>query len=403
MPNSIANAAAYNAGTATTVFNGEFTGNPYNGTIHVPLSVTGNRYTAVGNPYASPINIKSFFDQNAGVLKAGSPLYVWRKKNNYLVSSYATITLSAFVANPATWETTGLDTPEYTSGGQTQAGYFSGNSDNWLLSQGQGFLVKTNDTATTSPLLSFTNSMRKPVPQTGGQAFFRTAAVQQSRLWLNLADASNAFSQLAVAYSEGQTLGIDYGYDGLSLGGDNIAIYTLADENQLTIQSRPEFDVTDVVPVGYTANAPGTFTIGLDHVDGVFEAGQKIYLRDNAEGIVRDLTEGNYTFTSEAGTVNNRFDIIYTGATGTLDNDTPVLDPNTVVVYKQNNSNIININSGNALMTGVTVYDIRGRVLYSQDKINAAETSISNLSLQQEVIIVEVTTDKGKVTKKVIF
>jgi Immunoglobulin domain len=404
MPNSIANAAAYNSGTATTVFNGAFTGNPYNGTIYVPLSVVGNRYTAVGNPYASPINIKGFFEQNSAVLKSGSPIYVWRKKNNYQVSSYATITLSAFVANPATWETTGLDTPEYTSGGQTQEGYFvAGNSDNWLLSQGQGFLVKTNDTATTSPLLTFTNAMRKPVPQTGGQAFFRTAAAQQSRLWLNIADNTNAFSQLAVAYSAGQTLGIDYGYDGLSLGGDNIAIYTLAAENQLTIQSRPEFDVTDVVPVGYSANAPGTFTIGLDHVDGVFEAGQKIYLRDNAEGIVRDLTISNYTFASEAGTVNDRFEIIYTGATGTLDNDNPVLDPNTIVVYKQNNSNIININSGNALMTSVMVFDVRGRVLYSQDKINATETSISNLAVQQEVIIVEVTTDKGKVSKKVIF
>ncbi|MFP9098865.1 T9SS sorting signal type C domain-containing protein [Flavobacterium sp. RHBU_24] len=402
MPNVNPAVTGYSEGLAATVFNGVFTGNPYNGTIQIPLSVMGNRYTAIGNPYASPINIKNFFTQNSGVLKAGTPIYLWRKRNNQLVSSYATVTLSAFVANQATWDITGLDTPGYTSGGQTQAGYFSGNSDNWLLSQGQGFIVKTNDTDTTSPMVTFTNAMRKPVPQTGGQAFFRTAAETQSRLWLNFKDTENAFSQLAVAYSEGQTLGIDYGYDGLSLSGEgNMSIYTLAGENNLTIQSRPEFDVTDVVPVGYTTTHAGSFTIGLDHVDGVFEAGQKIYLRDNAEGIVRDLTQGSYTFTSETGTVNNRFDIIYASPSAGLGTDSTLPDPNTVVVYRQNN--VISINSGNTLMNSVKVYDIRGRVLYSQDNINAAETSINNLSVQQQVIVVEVNTEKGTVSKKVIF
>jgi Immunoglobulin domain len=401
MPNSNGNVPGYAEGTGASVFNGEFTGTPYNGDVQVPLSIQGNKYTAVGNPYASPISIKSFFLQNADVLKAGSPIYVWRKKNNYQVSSYATITLACMVANTAIWETTNLATPEYTSGGQTQAGYFTGNSDNWLLSQGQGFLVKTNDTATTSPMLTFTNSMRKPVPQTGGQSFFKSAATEASRLWLNMENATS-FSQLAVAYIDGQTLDIDYGYDGLNLGGDAISIYTLAGENNLTIQSRPAFETTDVVPVGYTAGAAGSHTISIGHVDGVFASGQKIYIKDKVEGITRDLTLYDYTFTTEAGTVNDRFEIIYTtAATPALGTDTPVLDPNTVVIFKENNT--LKINTGDTVMNSVKIFDIRGRVIYSQDKINNNEATVSNLAIQQEVIIVEVTTEKGIVSKKVIF
>lgn len=402
MPNSIAAVSGYSTGETAVTFNGVFTGTAYNGTIKISLSVTGDRYTAVGNPYASPINVKTFFEQNAGVLKSGTPLYLWRKKNNFQVSSYATLTLAAFVANQATSEITGENTPGYTSGGQTQTEYYTGNSDNWLLSQGQGFLVGTNDTATTSPELTFTNSMRRPVAQTGGQGFFKQAAAEQSRLWLNLTDSASSFSQLAVAYSAGQTLGIDYGYDGLNLSGNSyISVYTLANENELAIQSRPDFDATDVVPLGFKAITAGSHTISIDHVDGVFAAGQKIYLRDNAEGIVRDLTTGSYTFTSEAGTVNNRFDIIYAAPSAELGTDTPVLDPSTVIVYKQNNT--ININSGSAVMNNVTVYDIRGRVLYNQDNTNATETAITNLSAQQAVIIVEVNTEKGTVSKKVVF
>jgi hypothetical protein len=54
-------------------------------------------------------------------------------------------------------------------------------------------------------------------------------------------------------------------------------------------------------------------------------------------------------------------------------------------------------------MTGVTIYDIRGSKLYSQSDINAADTTITNLQIQQQVIIVEVATTKGKVSKRIVF
>jgi hypothetical protein len=77
------------------------------------------------------------------------------------------------------------------------------------------------------------------------------------------------------------------------------------------------------------------------------------------------------------------------------------LAANKVIVYKDGGA--INITSGNALMKGVSIYDIRGRKLYDQADINNSETAITGLQIQQQVIIVEVRTEKGIVRKKIVF
>ena len=84
-----------------------------------------------------------------------------------------------------------------------------------------------------------------------------------------------------------------------------------------------------------------------------------------------------------------------------LGTDSPEFLSNNVIVYKEANS--INITTGNALMTGVTIYDVRGSKLYSQTDINNTETAITNLQIQQQVVIIEVTTTKGKVSKRIVF
>lgn len=84
-----------------------------------------------------------------------------------------------------------------------------------------------------------------------------------------------------------------------------------------------------------------------------------------------------------------------------LGTNTPELLANSVIVYKEANG--INIKSGTVLMTGISIHDIQGRVLYSQADINNTHAEIAGLQLQQQVLIVEVTTVKGKVSKRIIF
>ncbi|MXN92715.1 T9SS sorting signal type C domain-containing protein [Flavobacterium sp. Sd200] len=84
-----------------------------------------------------------------------------------------------------------------------------------------------------------------------------------------------------------------------------------------------------------------------------------------------------------------------------LDTNVPQFDKNSVLVYKQGNA--INVETGTALMTAVNVYDIRGAKLYTQSNINATNTAITGLQVQQQVLIIEVLTAKGKVSKRIVY
>ncbi len=136
----------------------------------------------------------------------------------------------------------------------------------------------------------------------------------------------------------------------------------------------------------------------LDKFDGLFNS-QDIYLKDDLLGVTHDIREGAYEFATEAGTFNDRFQILYAQPLGT---ELPSFDANSVIVYKQGNS--ITVNSGNEDMRTVSVYDMRGRLLFQQDGINADETVITGLQAQQQVLVLQVTAANGaRISKKIAY
>ncbi len=385
MPNNINN-SQYNAGSLAVSYPGEFVGMPNNGYIEKQASVNGGRYTAVGNPYPSPLSLVKFFDRNRHVIDTQSGIYFWRKRNNASATSYATLTLAAYTANNAS------------DGGAEQAAYFTGDNTNWLISQGQGFIVRTDDLAEYTKIV-FSNDMRRPAPVSGNQAFLRQSQSSVSRLWLNLTAAGGTFSQAAIAYISTATTGIDYGYDGQVFNDGGSALYSTAMGVDLAIQARPAFNVNDIVPIGFTTATAGEYTIALDHFEGVFSQSQDIYLKDNVTGQTHDLKESNYTFATEPGTFNSRFEVVY-------NNDALGVDPveisaGSIMVYKE--GNVITINSSANEIKGITVYDMRGRKLYSKEGIKATQTEVSGLQAANQVLIVQIDTLKGSVSKKIVF
>jgi hypothetical protein len=237
----------------------------------------------------------------------------------------------------------------------------------------------------------------------GGQPFFRngnTEPVEKSKLWFNITAPGQGFSQTSLIYNPEATLGLDFGRDARHFTASGLtALYTLADADKLVIQSRPAFEATDVVPLGYRVNNAGEFTLTLHRKEGVFEGEQAVYLKDLMTGTTHNIKDGGYTFTTEAGTFDERFQVVYTNMV--LGNEAPVADAGAVVVYKQ--ENVLKISTGAIDMQSVQVYDIRGRMIYSQDSINSGEAVLTGLQAQQQVLLVQVVTPNGKVTKKVVY
>lgn len=383
MPNTNST-PGYNAGTTPIIHQGNFIGTPNNGTVDVPVVTAGLNFNAIGNPYPSPVNVYNFIDENQSRLADGT-LYIWRKKNDYTETSYATITKLAYVANEA-------------EGGNTAGAAFNGTPSNWVINQGQGFIVKV---VPGTPAIRFENKMRRST--INGQ-FFRNGDTATdsnlSRIWLNIAGTGPQFGQAVIGYTPEATNDIDYGWDGAYFEQEATAIYTIAANKNLTIQARPDFTDADIVAVGFRTTVAGTYTIAVPNRDGVFAQGQDVLLKDNYTGTIHNFNDGAYTFTTEAGTNHERFEIIYKNAPalGIADN---VLHGNEVVVYKKDNT--LHITSGSAVINAVTVHDIRGSVIYKGEGINAAETKVSNLQAQNQVLIVTITTNKGIVSKKVLF
>lgn len=395
MPNSDAT-PGYNAGTQRMIFHGSFTGTPNTGTIRKTLEYYSDAasYNAVGNPYPSPISITDFINANANSING--TLWLWRKTNDQTQSSYSTVNLSGYVANAAPGGDSG-------DGNDLIANPYTIDPKG-SLNTAQGFFVKATGT---NKELIYRNNMRL---QTHSPSFFKSAAAAQteedapqfSRVWLNATNESGLFAQALIGYNQVTTTALDKGYDSEMLSTSALNLYTVmqteTDTLNLAIQTRGGFVVTDKVALGFSASVAGTYTISIDHADGIFENGQKVYINDKAEGIVRELTANSFTFTTEAGEFNDRFEVLYATTTGTELGTEPVAE-----ITK----NVMVFNAGGQVkvvapqnIKSVVVYDLTGKVLYQNAAVNNVEFSSSSLNATHQVVLVTVTLENQKVVSK---
>ena len=354
-----------------TSWTGIFTGKPTNGPVPVELAQTLNGFNMLSNPYPSMISADAFLTENSSSIDG--TLYFWRRRNAVQDGSayYATYTLA---------------------GGAGTAGSASAPSQvpNGFIQVGQGFIAKAKSSGAV-----FTNSMRTKL--NNDNQFFKNANSQdRSRIWLNVSNTAGEFGQTLVAYMPQAENELDR-TDGKYLGDGSTALTSWLDNSEYIIQGRAPFVSSDVVALNFKTATAGSYTIAIDHVDGLFEGSQDIFLRDNSVGVLHDLKNAAYTFATEAGSFNTRFDIVYLNP---LSVSNPNFDSNSVVLYKKQNNVVIN--SGMTTLDNVEVYDIRGRLLAVAKSINSNEVSI-NVGETNQVLIVKITSiDGAKVTKKTI-
>lgn len=156
-----------------------------------------------------------------------------------------------------------------------------------------------------------------------------------------------------------------------------VQLYSIeAQGGKMAINERPQGSVQ----LGLTAKAAGDYTISAERMD------QPVLLKDNLMNITYDLSNGDYSFSSEAGTFDNRFMLLIDGgATGIAD------------IAKEAGVNIMPSANGINL-TGVdgktvNVYSLSGALF-------ATRTENGFLNLSKGVYIVEVGKMKAKVMVK---
>lgn len=380
----------------TAVATVNFSGAVNNGVITIPLAQsqnvanTNDDFNLIGNPYPSALSGYDFINANAVLsTQITGTLYFWThnapiapipgpNQYNFITADYASYTMSGGVASA-----TGSAIPT----GE--------------IASGEGFFVEA---ATGATAATFNNSMRSKTYN--NSQFFRMASSahaqvsQKDRLWLNFTHANGLFSQQLVAYFQSTTLGVDTAFDGrVNPSQNSVSFYSLIDNEPYRIQARPAFDAADIVPLGYYAMAPGNYSIAIGQTEGIFtDEATPVYIEDKWLNVIHNLKESAYSFDTQAGTFDERFQLRYTASS--LGN--PDVEIAATQVFVAAADGFIKVTSPMANMDTVAVYDILGRQLFVKSGIGANEFTVSDIARQQ-ALIVKVTLDNGAtVSKKVV-
>ncbi|MFV0164454.1 hypothetical protein OBK04_12470 [Empedobacter falsenii] len=344
------------------VFESSFTGQIYNGEVTIPVVKTTEGNNAIGNPYASPINLDALIAANTTV--GVNAVYVWTHSKHIVDGVYQ---------GGSNWAI-------YNGIGWNDAAVTSSNLD-----IAQGFIAQVANTGN----LVLNNSMRVAA---NNPVYFKG---QKNRYWLTLSNNENSFSSSLIGYVSESTTEYDQNFDAKPFEKSQ-GLYSLLNNDLYVIQGRGDFDKEDSFELAYNVKDAGTYQINLEKFEGVFE-NQNIYLVDKKLDKVFNLNElKSYSFDTKAGEINDRFSINYQNKTLST-ND---LSKKGLVVYAQNKQ--ITISSKESIKS-IKLVDISGRQLQNIQNINI-KNYVINLNVNPQVVVVVVENTNGTTeSRKVIL
>jgi len=371
--------------SSTYTYNATFYGRPHNGKILVPMVKSGtNTMNLIGNPYPSAIDAQVFLNDTDNTSIVGSTIYLWSHQTGIFSSDgghtfgYANSDYIAYNNLGAT-----LTNPTGT--------LFQGK-----VAAGQAFFI---DALTTGNAV-FKNTMRL---RDNNNQFYKSSgeivAQSKNRLWIDLSSEQGAFKQILLGFTEESSIGLDRN-DGLGMNGNSyVDFYSILEDKNLVIQGRPyPLDINQSIPLGYSSYAAGTYKIALHQYDGLFES-QNVYLVDKLTNATHDIKSGGYTFSTAAGTFDNRFEIRFTN--GALSTNHLVKTEDTVIAIAENNA--ISLKATESI-DSVTIYDLTGKLLYNKKGIAAVSFTTENLNIQQQMVMVQIKmTNDSVINKKVML
>ena len=382
-------------------FEATFQGVPRNGTVEVDVfksnganqPTVGNRHwNLLGNPYPSSINTHEFYEanpqieghvriwtHNPDISNAASPFYpgeVYSYDNQYVTSNVT---------------------------GSTPPNLFDGN-----IASGQSFFVQVLETAPATSSVSFSNGLRFDDEGNayGNSSFFRTESsseevsdnLNRDLIWLSLVDSNARSSSALVGYVEGATDAKDRLYDTYSEDLD-FSLFSLIGSEQMNIQGLAmPWEDTDLIPMGITVAQNGTYTIGIDALQGsVFGNSQTaIILEDTLLDIDTNLVLGSYSFTASAGTTTDRFIIKFSSDQLSVDNN-------------QLSQTFVNIKNGflkvksSLTIRNVEVFDISGKLIADYSAENNSKEMSRQFDYASGIYLTVINFNNGQtVNKKVL-
>nr|WP_321221130.1 choice-of-anchor D domain-containing protein [uncultured Psychroserpens sp.] len=401
------NSIGFMPGQFIYVFEGPFN----NGIINVPIyrndaETNDNNWNFIGNPYPSAIDADLFLAANGSIDQTvgatNGAIFFWSHNTaadgntngnevlNYTQSDYAIIN--------GTGQLAGGDNVIPTRHIPSGQGFFV-SMDDGAASTSAGGTIRTTDVV-------FNNSMR--VTGNNDQFFRNSNVAQFNKLRINLTSDNGIFNQILVGYVDGATNDDDGMYydatRNLAANASSIAysLINTTSDKKFAIQGKAPSSLTldEVIPLGfYTSIDEATlYKFSIAELQGEFMNSNTVYIKDNLMNITHDLNANDYTFTSETGEFNDRFEIVFQRETLSVESNE--LSPNDLTIVELGNGDVKFSVGKNITIKSVEILDVLGRTIYNLRGQNNTETY--NLSqLSQATYIARVTLSNGQtITKK---
>jgi hypothetical protein len=375
------------AGTVPTPISLTMNGVSNNGDITATIKYyDGNdqafrNFTLLGNPYPGAIKFEDFYNDNKSNIYG--TVYLWTSNTPYPGSGeysqpdYASFNLTGGVLGATTQSPTAT-------------------VPNGYIASGQGFMIRPKVNGT----ILFKNTQRTKAIPSNNQFFKTNAPEKKDRFWLRISNSENKFNEQLIGYMSGATSGFDEAYDGPINSLSTIKFYSFIESQKLIIQGKGVFNKSDAINIGYvnSTTANMELKISISKTEGIFEANQKIYLRDKELGIYHNLATEPYVFTASTNT-DNRFEIVYKLANEVDE----VIEENTIhgiVASIKNNTLSV---TADLDIKNIVLYDILGKVVFEKEILNNTSQFNTDVNVSAGIYIAKVTLANNTIeTKKII-
>ncbi|NRB58953.1 MAG: metallophosphoesterase [Winogradskyella sp.] len=355
-----------------------FKGDVNIGNVSTTISIGASNYwNLVGNPYTSYINSQEFLSINGA------------SGNDVFDASHNAIY--------------GYNSGTDGSGIWTIINNVQNTGKN--IAPGQGFFVASNGTGGTNNL-SFTPAMRTI---SGADDFILgrndNSNTSFAHLGLKMVSTSKVYTT-DFYFTDMASTGLDVGYDAGSLDATNanFSLYShLVDDNtgiDMAIQALSLTDLANViVPLGVNLNANESVTISIE--ENELPGNTYVYLEDNDTNSFTLLNSNDYTFTAStdlSGT--GRFYLHYSNSTLSIE----INEINSLQIFTTDKPNVLNINGSLKDESIVTLYDVQGRSVLSQELDHRSHSNLINVEhLNSGVYIVKLEMGEKLRTEKIIL
>lgn len=388
---------SYTAEAGLTNNEAEYRGIPNNGNITVDLdwSAPSKGYNVVGNPYPSNVDIIDLY-ANSTQSSIDPTFRFWDNTvNDIYVQMGGSYQGYSYALFNALTDTDGFGIAAPGRGGVDEHGnpYPAGTKiPNRVIKVSQAFMVRALGSGAK---LNFSNTQRK-TSYTGTVFYGKQSTKDRYRLQLVKDDGFTI--QNGIAYFAAGNYGFGREDTRIPNSQASDALFSYADDAKVVINGRAAFNNDDVITLGLRHFVGGTYKIEAVDLEGVFANGQSIYLKDKVLGILTDLAQGPYSFTSNAGEFTNRFEVVYKPQVILATADSQ--GNGAVNVYSDAGDFVVK--SSAKIIDAVEIYDASGRMILTQNRIQSKEFRFSANRLVDGMYVIKVKMTDGEILSKKI-